>query len=458
MKKFLCVLCSILLLVFLCSSCESVDNRPIDGYFIDIEYQNGQVFGTMEYNFALKSDKKEVLFWLYPNAQGEEDCAIEINSVCFKGAPLKYTLTDEDEYLKVFLPSDCKVGEQLTLTVDFLTNLPNSARRLGVTEKVVNLACFYPLACVFNGEYVKQPYTEIGDPFYSDFCDMRVNLTVPSVMSVACGFKAIGIENMGEKTTYCYESANVKGFSCALSKDYNIVSNKWNKTQVNYYYYNDETPEEKLQIITECLSFLGEKIGEYPYDVLTVAQSPYEYGGMEYSAFCVVGESKSISDYEYAIIHEVCHQYFPISFLFNEYVSAYLDEGITEFLAQSYLDKQKSGSKKAHAEYSLTLISAFNRAQNKLGNRVDGVMKKPLNCFSSKDEYVTTVYYKGYLLFYTIEQRCGDIFPNLKRVYDKYKFKELNEELFISCFGNDKKQVKKIFEENVFTGAIITLD
>ncbi len=458
MKKYLCVLCCIVLFVSLFLSCNSADNRPIDGYFIDIEYQNGQAFGSMEYNFELKSDKKEVLFWLYPNAEKEDDCAIEIKSVCFKGDALSYTLTDEGEYLKVLLPSNCKVGEQITLTIDFLTHIPNSARRLGITEKVVNLAYFYPLACVFRGEYVKQPYTEIGDPFCSDFCDMRVNLTVPSIMSVACGFKAIGIENLGEKTTYCYEASNVKSFSCALSKDYNIVSNKWNKTQVNYYYYNDDEPEEKLQMITDCISFLSEKIGEYPYSVLTVAQSPYEYGGMEYSAFCVVGESKSTSDYEYALIHEVCHQYFPISFLFNEYVSAYLDEGVTEFLAQSYLEKQNGGSKKAHAEYSLTLISAFNRAQNKLGNKVDGVMKKPLNSFSSKEEYVATVYFKGYLLFYAIEQLCGDIFPNLKRVYNKYKFKELNEEVFISCFGNDKKQVKKIFDENVFNGAIITLD
>ena len=458
MKKFLCVLCSVLLLVLLCSSCENTDNRPIDRYFLEIEYQNGQVFGSMEYNFTLKSNNQEVLFWLYPNGVNAEGCAIEVNKVCFKGAPCEYTLTDRGEYLKVLLPSECKAGERLTLNIDFLTQLANAPSRLGVAKEVVNLACFYPLACVFNGEYVKQPYSEIGDPFYSDFCDMRVNLTLPSIMSVACGFRPIGIENMGEKTTYCYEMSNVKNFCCALSDKYNIVSSKWNNTQVNYYYYNDENPEEKLQIVTDCLGFLSENIGQYPYLVLTIAQSPYEFGGMEYSAFCVVGESKSANDYIYALIHEVCHQYFPISFLFNEYVSAYLDEGITEFLTQSYLEKQNFGSKKAHAEYSLTLISAFNRAQSKLGNKVDGVMKKALNSFSSKEEYVTTAYYKGYLLFYKIEQTTGDIFPYLKRVFNKYKFKELNEELFISCFGNYKKQVQKIFEENVYKGAIITLD
>jgi hypothetical protein len=85
-------------------------------------------------------------------------------------------------------------------------------------------------------------------------------------------------------------------------------------------------------------------------------------------------------------------------------------------------------------------------------------MKKRLDAFSSKDEYVVTAYYKGYQLFYLIEKECGNILPYLKRVFNEYQFERLTEEVFISCFGANKKTVQKIFDENVFKGEMITLD
>ncbi len=458
MKKLLICLCSLFFLFSLPYGCKSADNRPIDRYFLEIEYENGQIKGKMEYCFCLKSEETNVLFNLYPNQMNIEGCSILISDVSFKNTPCNYKLIEDDAYLSVELPNKHKKGEEITLTVEFLTTVPTSLLRLGQNGTTVNLAYFYPMACFFNEEYVKQAYVEIGDPFYCDFCNMQVNLTLPSVMSVACGFKPVGIENMGEKTTYCYEMNSIKNFACALSDKYNIVSSKLGDTQVNYFYYKDDNPEERLDKMISCLQFLNSEIGQYPYSVLTVAQSLYEYGGMEYSAFCVVGESVSESDYEYSLFHEICHQYFPISFLFNEYNSGYLDEGLTEFLTQSYLEKQKAGVKRAHAQYSASLISAYNRAQNTLGYKVDGVMKKPLNAFSSREEYVVTAYYKGYLLFYHLEKTCGDLLPYLKKAYNKYSFKNFGEKELVSCFGSNKKQAEKIFEENVFKGAIITLD
>jgi hypothetical protein len=263
---------------------------------------------------------------------------------------------------------------------------------------------------------------------------------------------------MGEKTTYRYELNQTKAFNCALSDVYNIVCKNQDETQINYFYYCDEKPEKRLQEIADCIAFLSEKIGKYPYPVLTVAQSPYESAGMEYSGFCVVGECEREVDYNYSIIHEVCHQYFPISFLLNEYESGYLDEGITEFLTQSYFENEKSGVKLMHAQYCESLISAYSRAQKTLGKTYDGIMKKSLNAFSSKEEYIVTAYYKGYLLFYLIERECGDIFPYLKKAFNECKFKPFAEEEFISCFKAHKKKIQEIFDKNVFKGEMITLD
>ena len=455
MKKIICVFCLITFLVGAFFFCSCADNRPIERYLLQISYQNGVVDGVLEYTFRVKDDNK-ILFNLYPN-QMKNGSSLTVNSVFLEEKPCSFELIEDEAYLQVALPDECS-DDEVMLSIDFSTVVAPSLSRLGKNDVTVNLAYFYPIACVYEGGYVKQKYVQFGDSFFSDFCDVEVRLTVPSVMSVACGFQPIEINVMGEKTEYRYQQNKTKAFNCSFSERYNIVSKKQNGRQVNYFYYNDNSPEERLQEIIDCLNFLRENIGEYPYPILTVAQSPYESAGMEYSAFCVVGECEKDDDYNYSIIHEVCHQYFPMSFLLNEYECGYFDEGLTEFLTNSYFEREKKGIKKAHAQYAGTLISAYNRAQNRLGNKYDGIMKKRLDAFSSKDEYVVTAYYKGYQLFYLIEKECGNILPYLKRVFNEYQFERLTEEVFISCFGAYKKTVQKIFDENVFKGEMITLD
>lgn len=456
MKKITSVLLLSFILPILQIFCSCADNRPIDRYFLQISYQNGVVEGSLSYSFEVESDDN-VLFNLYPN-QMNNGSLLTIKRVCLNEGECDFEVIENGAYLVIDLFGKVKAGDGASLTIDFVTEIASSYSRLGKNDLTVNLAYFYPVACVYNGGYVKQPYSAFGDCFYNDFCDMEVELTIPSIMSVACGFQPLEIAVMGEKTTYRYEMNQTKSFTCTLSDVYNIVSKREGGAHVNYFYYNDNSPEERLQEIIDCLDFLSGKIGEYPYSVLTVAQSPYESAGMEYSGFCVIGECEREDDYNYAIIHEVCHQYFPICFLLNEYESGYLDEGLTEFLAQSYLESKKSGVKRAHAQYCESLISAYARAQSTLGKSYDGVMKKALNSFLSKDEYIVTAYYKGYLLFCLIEKQCGDIFPYLKKAFNNYAFKKLAEDELASCFGVHQKAVKKIFDENVLNGRIITLD
>ncbi len=415
---------------------------------MNVEYKEGQIFGNARYDLYVKENT--VVFNLYPNAFGEGQ-EIQIVEVLLDGKKSEWkTFGKEEQFLSVDL-KDKKKGEEANVSIEFSTAVPCSLSRLGNSGKVINLAYFYPTVCFYDDGYVIQPFADFGDPFYCEFYDFSVRITVPSIMSVACGGEAEGIGLNGDKTIYAYGLKHAKTFAFSISEFFNVVSKKWGNRRVNYYYCDEKEPEKKLEKIIDCLSFLDKKTGAYPYETLTVVKSPYYAGGMEYPAFCVVGACEDEKAFEYALIHEICHQYMPISFALNEFESGYLDEGLTEFLTQTYLQKEAENTAKAHAVFCKSYLQAFKRAEQKKNLFFDGVMKKALTDFDSSEQYVATAYYKGYLLFYELN-KGRDLFKGLKNLYQNKKFQKICEKDFYKAFGKEEKEVKKIFERFAFKG------
>ncbi len=435
--------------VFLCLNFGGcVDNRPIERCFLSVEYENGRIFGKVGYDLYAKENK--IIFNLYPNAFGK-DHEMQIVAVVVDGKNFEWkTFGKEEQFLSVDL-KDKKKGEEVNVSIEFSTVVPFSLSRLGNSGKVINFAYFYPTVCYYDDGYIVQPFVDFGDPFHCEFYDFSVRITVPSIMSVACGGEAEGIGLNGEKTVYAYGLKRAKTFAFSMSEFFNVVSKKCGNKRVNYYYCDEKEPEKRLEKIIDCLSFLSENVGEYPYDSLTVVKSPYYAGGMEYPAFCVVGECGNEEEFERALIHEICHQYMPISFGLNEFESGYLDEGLTEFLTQTYLQKQDKSAADAHAIFCKSYLQAFKRAEQKKNVLFDGVMKKSLTNFQSREQYVATAYYKGYLLFYKINEKT-DLMKGLKKLYKDKKFQKICEKDLYNAFEKDKKAVEKIFERFVFNG------
>ena len=456
MKNLVGFLCAFILSFFSLFGAGCADNRPIDSYFIKIEYKNDLLICKMQYACELKKDG-ELVFNLYPNAYKEDGQGITINSVKNNEKEVDWKIFgDNAQFLTVDLDG-YKRGENIQMDFEFVTAVPQSLSRHGKSNNVINLAYFYPIACVCeNEEYQLLPFNDFGDPFYSDFANYTVEITLPSVMSVATGGEPKGISVSGEETTYLYQIDNAKTFALSFSDNYHVICKHYNGKRISYFYYNDSNAEQNAEEIVNCLAFLEKNCFSYPYKNLTVAQSAYQSGGMEYPAFCVAGECESASAYLYAIIHEVCHQIFPITLSVNEYQSGYFDEGITEFLTACFLNEKRAGVLNTRAVYCNAFVSAFKQSLKKQGLSYDGVMKKPLNQFN-ESQYVINAYYKGFLLFYKIDKSGEDLFKVIKKLYEHNALSHITEQDFLKRVKS-KREVKKMFEEIVYQGGDATLD
>jgi len=393
----------------------------------------------------LISDNK-LTFNLYPNKIYGISQAISVGEVLVDGEQAHFDFEGKNsEYLIVNCPSN----SPNTVKIFFKTQILEGEGRLAKFEDGYNLAYFYPHPCAVDERSTpkKYDYTSFGDPFFDIFCDYSVQITIPSQMALACGFNPVYCDPMGEKTCYGYQQKMAKTFAFCASKNYSIVSKKWGNKRVNYYFINDLQAEERLELIIDVLSFLNERIGSYAYENFTVCQTVFNAGGMEYPAFCTVNKNLSDSDYDYALIHETAHQYFPICIDFNQCETPVLDEGLTEFLSMAFL---KEYNREAHSKKLLLMragVNAYLKAVESGKVAFKSSSMRALNEFSGEYEYVCAVYKRGYVLFEELAQKLGerDFFNRLNGFYTKFYGKNPTKKDFFKSFSSLKVKAEQIF-------------
>ena len=454
MRKIIACLLIFILIVFGGAGCKSADNQPIDDYFISVIYKNGQILGEMEYEFCFK-EVACLEFNLYFNACENNGEKMVVNSVEFGGKSLYWqVLGASDSFLQVRLPSGLKKGERYSLKITFECFTDKSLSLLGGSKSAVTFGYFYPVLAPKNHEQEVDKYQGFKNPYYSDFANYSLQITVPSIISVATAGNIKGIALNGETTTYLYGVERAKGIAFSLSSDYSIAKGNYAGVDITYFYYADDNPNSSVDLIAQGLDFLKRKVYEYPYKQITVCQAPTLKGG-KYTALCMVEDEKS-DNYKVNFLRQIFYQVVPITLALKDSGCAYFEEGIAEFLTYAFLEEKDSGALYLHALHCESLV---NNYLQKTGGGKNGSlnMKKNLNEFLSQEEYFVIARYKGFLFFYDLNKKTNEIFAVIKKLYDKKGISFITEKDFINCFTK-RRIAKKSFNQIVFSGGNITLE
>lgn len=420
-------------------------------YLLEVKYDDGEISGSVTYTFyenVSDGSVKQTAFNLYPNAARGKAEGMTVKSVEVNGQTASFEYSgDKDEFLLIRSKNGFISGDKIK--IEFCTQVPYSEERLGKTQKTVNAAYFYPQKCVFeNGRYLMRPYSPFGDPFFCDFDDYTVRLTVPSVMTVACGFKTTGVVADGPLTEYDYVLNGARSFAFSLGEQYEIVTKKWGNRSINYYYYDEDEPIKTLEFVCGALNFYEEKAGEYPFETLSFAKSPYSSGGMEYSAFFVVGETPDLRDYLYAAAHEAAHQWFPMCVGTDEYECAYFDEGLAEFLTAEYIASSDGVYGKSLKNTARERYSSYKKNYEAFKKPYKKTIKFPLNEYVSLYEYVCCAYCGGASMFFDLCDGAGknNFYSALKMFYKKNLFSNVSDDRFVKSFPIfSRGKAKKIY-------------
>lgn len=374
----------------------------------------------------------------YPN--GESYGEMEIKEVFLGERKLEFIIEGEDKnILTVNLLEPCFPEERVKVKVCYKIKLANVIARTGVNDSTINLANFYPILCgIEKDAFYECVYYSIGDPYYSDCANYKVEFKCDKKYVVASSGKEVSTSEVDGVKTCVYQLNNARSFAIVLSEKFQVKSCEYDGVNILYYYYDDNSPDASLEVAKESIDYFSKTFGKYPYKTYSVVQTKFVQGGMEFPALVMISDDLSEKENIEVIVHETAHEWWSIGVGNNEIRYGFLDEGLAEYSVVLFYEN--------HAKYGLTrenmvqsaerTFKAFCSVLDHLHKKVDTSMLRALNEYQTEYEYVNIAYIKPVIMYDTLRKTVGEkkFFSALKNYYEKYQFKNATPDDLVGVF------------------------
>ncbi|MBO4989661.1 MAG: M1 family metallopeptidase [Clostridia bacterium] len=351
----------------------------------------------------------------------------------------------DETLLTVDIPA-LAAGDKISLSIDFSTKLAKVNHRLGVGEHCVNLANFYPILCVYEEGWQECGYTSVGDPFYSECADYSVEITLPSSYEVASTGTQSGTIK-GDQKTVKTEAKGVRDFALVLG-NWTVSTEKAGDTVIHYYSLGGENASDYLAIAKESFSYFSETFGAYPYPTLSIVETDFCFGGMEHAGLSMLNEKLDKETMEYAIVHEIAHEWWYEGVGSDQRNHAWMDEGLAEYSCVLFFEGRDSVyTREGVVSTAKKAIRSYVSIYSQLFGKSDTSMDRPNDKFVSEYEYTNLVYNQGIVLFDNLRESIGDkrFLEGLSHYYAAHRGKIATKEDLISSFSRMGVDVQGFF-------------
>lgn len=447
----------------------ALTDKNTNVYTIVGEYNKTQqkITAKMEVLFynTTKDTLNEVYFHLYPNAfasaesvpypqewhdlafaNGYSSGGIEVSNIKVNQKEAQSALEGEANQLLKVEVGKLRRNKKVQISMDFTVTLPNASGRFGYFDNGANLGNWYPILSVYdeNG-WDKDIYYDIGDPFYSEAAAYNVELALPAEFSLA----TTGIIKSKDttnplKTVWKMEAGYVRDFACTISSEFKLASCNVGDTVIYSYYKGDEDMGQKsLEIAVSAFNTFTELFGAYPYKQLSIAQTDFFIGGMEYPNLVYINENfynvAGLHTLEHVIAHEVAHQWWYNTIGNDQVTEAWIDEGLAHYSTMLYYEKVKDeATYSTYFKYYVNNGYRFSLdASRKKYENLSLKMDRPVYEFEDFTVYDMLCYDKSAMMFHSLREQMGDeaFFKSLKELYKDNMFKNVNKQTIIKAFS-----------------------
>jgi hypothetical protein len=351
-----------------------------------------------------------------------------------------WEIAGEDEnILVVNLLTPVYPQDTTQISIEYTLTLADVNHRTGVTQSTVNLGNFYPILCEYStAGFSENPYISCGDPFVSACANYDITLTFPLKYNCASSAQMVSESKAGTNKVCRYTLENARDCAFVLSDKFEVLSESVGETTINYYYYKDENPQTTLNAACESFSYFSQTFGSYCYPQLSVVQTGFCMGGMEYPALTMVSDALDSTTALYTVVHENAHQWWYAMVGSDQYNNGWQDEGLAEYSTLMFFEKTPNyGFTRTGLLGSATKsYRAFYSVYSQIFGDADTTMTRPLSAFVSDYEYANIAYNKGLLLFEAVRTAVGDdkFVAGLQSYFEANKFAITTPEELYSHF------------------------
>lgn len=377
----------------------------------------------------------------FPNGLSYGD--LEIISVRVDEEDADFNIVGQDNNaLQINFKNSLNNNESTEIEIVFKLTLANCTHRLGYFDGYINLGNWYPIIAVYeNGEFDITPYYSSGDPFYSECANYNLTFNYPDKMVLGSTGQVVNSSSANGVKTVTIEAKAVRDFALTMSEKYEIKEASVGSTKIRVLANGEQEALQKmLDASIKAVNLYNKLFGEYPYETLDVALTPFLHGGMEYpNLVYIANDITDTNTLVKVIVHEIAHQWWYSVVGNNEIKDAWFDESLAEYSSVLFFENYPdygitreqiiTDSIKDYQLY-LDVVKSVNLLHNLS-------MQLPLNEYVSEYEYVYMVYVKGTIFIDELRKNLGDedFFRGLKKLYKDNAFKIVTKEDFISAFN-----------------------
>jgi hypothetical protein len=387
-----------------------------------------------------------IYFRLFPNYPGY-DGGMNVTRVAVNDAPASSALTTpihsyqgllsaQNTALRVGLAAPLAPGQAVDIALDYRVTIPISTSNryadFSATDGILSLPEAYPLIPAYDaqGWHLEIP-PDYGDLVYSNVSFYNVTVTVPSTLTVVASGSTIANQNNSDgTTTWRIIAAPMRDFDLNASDQWQKASTTLGATTLNAYYLaaDAEAGRDTLRWASDAFKIYERRFGAYPYRELDVVETPTTAASIEYPGLVVIArdlyrDQQSRNFFEFAVAHEVAHQWW-YGMVGDDQVNApWLDEALAQYSTLIYFE-ETYGKQVAQTIKRDYFEEQYQKA---VQSGLDAAVNQPVAAFQNEEQYAQIVYDKGPLFFDAVRARVGDerFFQFLQTYFTRFKYKNV---------------------------------
>lgn len=331
-------------------------------------------------------------------------------------------------------------------------------------DGISSMANFYAvLARRRDGKWERADSSSVGDLGSDEMSHVRAHVDVPENFHVTTSGVTVAEKTSSGRRLVDVDAALVRDFAVISSADLVVATGKVGDVEVRAHYLDTKDHPEAaagkkvLDVAMAALDDYEKRFGAYPYADLDVVEAPLVggAGGVEFAGLVTVAsmfyrpalptsglggmlgmllpksgaggggspiDSMMGSMLEFVTAHEVAHQFWHGLVGSDSRRHPYLDEGLAQYSAITYLD-DRYGEERASKDGTLNV--AMNYQTMRMLGKTDGAVDQPADAFGGTMRYAGLVYGKGPYVWRAIRRELGEekFFQGIRRYVEKNRLR-----------------------------------
>ena len=400
-------------------------------YRIDVTLDPGSstIGGNVRIDYVNGTDVTldEIALRLYPNAAYYGEGGLTVSSARVGGRMARPVLASFDTAMLLPLRAPLPPGSRIDIEIDFETVIPtDSTGSYGILNHETSLGSWvltdwYPIVTGWEADrgWRIDPPTYHGDPTFSEAALYDVTIQAPSSLTLVGTGTAVVDRLAGGNWRWSFNGGPAREFTLVADEDLVTLSETAGETTVHVH-VNAGSPAEAvaafvLEAAVRALNAYEGRYGPYPYTELDLIETELagtigvSWSGVIFldSDQLLASQAALAGDYfglDFAIVHEVGHQWWGNLVGVNSNDHTFMNEGLTNAATYlNFLDAQ--GPEVAREHLSRQMAGPYLAM---LGEAGDAVVDLPVT-----DDYpgawgVALHYGKAALGFLAIREEIGD--------------------------------------------------